>query len=434
MTKKPLIKHFLSLFYLFVGTFSSAILAMIVSIFLARHMTLQAYGNYSAMLAIITTLMPLCGFGIAQYWLKIFGEHASYAILWIKKSLEFITLTTLFIFIILVIFFCISLKTNHLIFAGILLSFIVFKNVSSEIITSVFQIENRYLAISIWQFLQNSLVLFLLLTVVFVFKIDLNELTISIIQLIITIIIFSSALYFFTSFIKKQKRKINLKKLLKLKNEQSLKLITIFKEAAPFGFAGLFYSIYYQFGIVFVRYFISSEASAKYSVAFTFLTAALLVPSIIYQKFLLPKLHRWAYHDKEKFIKSFNYGNLLMLTLGILGFLFMWFLSPFFIKLFFGSKYEASIELIKLMSINIPIVYLASSAGSLLVTKNYMKIKVYYMGISALISLSLNYPLIKIFGINGAIYTNIICNSFILIIYFYKVNKDILKRKENHEL
>lgn len=81
------------------------------------------------------------------------------------------------------------------------------------------------------------------------------------------------------------------------------------------------------------------------------------------------------------------------------------------------------------MAINIPIVYVASSAGSLLVTQEYMKIKVYYMGISALLSLILSVPMIKTFGIEGAIYTNIICNSFILCIYFYKVKKDILTKK-----
>jgi O-antigen/teichoic acid export membrane protein len=199
--------------------------------------------------------------------------------------------------------------------------------------------------------------------------------------------------------------------------------------SSTFFLTGLFYLIYYQLGVVFVRHLEGAEASAYYTVAFTFLTAALLVPSVIYQKFLLPKLHRWAYHDKEKFEKSYYYGNYIMLFLGILGFLFLWFFSPYFVNLFFGEKYQNSIHLVQLMAINIPIVYVASSVGSLLVTQEYMKIKVYYMGISALLSLILSVPMIKTYGIEGAIYTNIICNSFILCIYFYKVKKDILTKK-----
>lgn len=186
--------------------------------------------------------------------------------------------------------------------------------------------------------------------------------------------------------------------------------------------------IYYQLGVVFVRHLEGAEASAYYTVAFTFLSAALLVPSIIYQKFLLPKLHRWAYHDKEKFEKSYYYGNYIMLLLGIFGFLFLWFFSPYFVNLFFGEKYQDSIYLVQLMAINIPIVYVASSAGSLLVTQEYMKIKVYYMGISALLSLILSVPMIKTYGIEGAIYTNIICNSFILIACFYRVRKDLITK------
>ena len=422
-------KNLIALFSLFVGTALTAVASILTTIVIARNTTTEIFGNYSAILATITTFAPLCGFGIAQYWLKLFGQHSSYGSLWIDNSLKFIIISTSLVFTSLIIWFYFTTETQYLVIVSVLLSLIVFKSFSTELINSVLQINSKYIVLSIWQFLNTFLVLFIILCLVYIFSISLNELKIVYVQLFTVLISLIFSFYILKKFINKQKSLIDIAKIKEFKEKYNMSIYNIFKESAPFGISGLFYLIYYQLGVVFVSHLEGAEASAYYTVAFTFLSAALLVPSVIYQKFLLPKLHRWAYHDKEKFEKSYYYGNYIMLLLGIFGFLFLWFFSPYFVNLFFGEKYQDSIYLVQLMAINIPIVYVASSAGSLLVTEEDMKIKVYYMGISALLSLILGVAKIKPFVIEGAIYTNIICNSFILCIYFYKVKKDILTKK-----
>lgn len=420
-------KNITALFSLFFGTVLSAIASILTTIIIAKNTTVEVFGNYSAILAIITTFTPLCGFGIAQYWLKLFGQHGSYGIIWIKKSLIFVSISTLFVFTILITWFYLTSDTKYMILVSIILSFILFKRVSIEITNSILQIDGKYIPLSMWQFFNTSLVLFIILASIYLFSTSLDELKIVVFYFITVIATLIISVFLIVNFIKKHKNKIDLDKSIELKKEYNPRIMKIFKESAPFGFAGLFYLIYYQFGVVFVKYLEGAEAAAHYTVAFTFLTAALLVPSVIYQKFLLPKLHRWAYHDKAKFIKSYYYGNYIMLALGILGFLFLWFFAPYFVNLFFGEKYNSSIHLVQIMAINIPIVYLASSAGSLLVTQSHMKTKVYYMGSSAILSIILIIPMINYFNTVGAIYTNIVCNIFILSIYFYKVKKDILR-------
>lgn len=429
MSNSLINKNFTALFSLFFGTALTAIVSIITTIIIARNTSTEVFGNYSAILATIITFSPLCGFGIAQYWLKVFGQHSSYGSLWLNNSLKFIAISTSLVFISLLIWFYFTAETQYLFLVSVLLSFVVFKSVTSEIISSVLQIDSKYIFLSIWQFLQSSLVLIIVIGLVYIFSLSLDELKIVYVQLLTILISLIFGFYILRKFLNKQKSLVDIEKSKEFREKYNISVYNIFKEASPFGIAGLFYLIYYQLGVVFVRHLEGAEASAYYSVAFTFLTAALLVPSVIYQKFLLPKLHKWAYHDKEKFEKSYYYGNYIMLILGISGFLFLWFFSPYFVNLFFGEKYQDSIYLVQLMAINIPIVYLASSAGSLLVTQEYMKIKVFYMGTSALLSLILSVPMIKTFGTEGAIYTNIICNSFILCIYFYKVKKDILTKK-----
>src|SRR3546814_4412984 len=50
--------------------------------------------------------------------------------------------------------------------------------------------------------------------------------------------------------------------------------------------------------------FRSDEAAGVYNVAFVIMSAVYLIPSVIYQKFLLPKIHIWANHDQETFVKA----------------------------------------------------------------------------------------------------------------------------------
>lgn len=425
------IKHsLLSLLSLFLGTGLSALSGFLTKIILARNATPEIFGNYSAILITVTTLAPLCGFGIPQYWLKVFGQHSAYGVVWVKNSLSFIALSTGTIFFILIGWFLLTLDSSYLKTVAIILSFMIFSTLSTGILSSTLQIEGRYLFLSVWQLFQSSFLLISIVLLVYLFSISLNELTISIAQVSIALVATLITIPLISLFIRKQISQTDNNKLIQYQRNHAPSVIGIMKEAAPFGVAGLFYLIYYQLGVVFVRYILGGEAAGYYSVAFTFLSAALLVPGIIYQKFLLPKLHRWAYHDREKFIQSYHYGNYIMLFLGVIGAIALWLLAPYLVQWLFGIQYIAAIPLVQLMALNIPIVYVASSAGSLLVTQDHMKTKVYYMGASALISLLLSAPMILYFGTKGAIYTNILCNLFLLIIYFYKVNKTIILKKD----
>lgn len=421
-------KNFIAIFSLFLGTVLASIASILTTIIIARNSSIEVFGNYSALLATITTFAPLSGFGIGQYWLKVFGQHSYYGSLWINDSIKFIMISTFIVFSFLNIWFYFVSETQYIFLVSILLSFIVLKSVSIEIVNTVLQINSKYVFLSLWNFLQASIFFFLIFCFVYIFYLPLDELKIVYIQLVTILMSLIVCFYVLIKFINKQKNLIDDSKAKEIKEKYNISIYNIFKESFPFGISVLFYLIYYQLGIVFVRNLEGPEESAYYVVAFTFLTAALLLPGIVYQNFLLPKLHMWAYHDKDKFLKSYNYGNYIMLVLGILAFLFLWFFASYFVNLFFGQKYCDSVRLIQLMAINIPIVYLASSAGSLLVTQEYMKIKAFYIGISAMLSLILSVPMIKTFGTEGAIYTNIICNSFILCIYFYKVKKDIIKK------
>ncbi|MDW9199404.1 hypothetical protein SE959_10730 [Escherichia coli] len=121
--------------------------------------------------------------------------------------------------------------------------------------------------------------------------------------------------------------------------------------------------------------------------AFLFISAAILLPTVIYQKYLLPKLHRWAYQDLKKLKNVYKYGNISMFLFGVVVSILIWFLCPMIVSSLFGEKYMSSIKLIRFLSLSIPIIYLASNSGAILVTKNNMQAKVKIMFVASFISL-----------------------------------------------
>lgn len=124
----------------------------------------------------------------------------------------------------------------------------------------------------------------------------------------------------------------------------------VFLDVYPFGLAGIFHLLYFQSDIVLIKYLIGSEAAGIYNVAFMIITVVMILPSIIYQRYLLPKMHRWANHDQKAFNKVYKSGNYLMLGLGVFIMIIVLFSSPFFVPLIFGSSYEQSVLLISVLS------------------------------------------------------------------------------------
>src|SRR3546814_6954827 len=95
------------------------------------------------------------------------------------------------------------------------------------------------------------------------------------------------------------------------------------------------------------------EAAVVYNVAFVIMSAVYLIPSVIYQKFLLPKIHIWANHDQETFVKAYEKGRLFMFLTGIEAILFVELLSPVIISILFGKKYAEAHDLLSILAIGI---------------------------------------------------------------------------------
>ncbi|QYA24394.1 flippase [Gramella sp. MT6] len=409
----------------------SAGFAFLIQILLARYLQPESYGMFMSSLVLITSLVPLVGFGVHSYWLKAFGNEGWEAMGFVKSSFRFLTRSA-FIGVVAIILWAFlgghnsSTKLVLLILLPYLLG-----QTFLELVNAKFQLEERFTALAIWQLMPNLLRLVLLNLCFLLVDSFSGLLGVSFIYSSVSIVV---CIYGYREMKKMLNGKFTLKghipkhTTLNFPKKYEKQTWEVIRLTWPFGLGSLFHLIYFQSDIILLRYLYGSSEAGIYSVAFTVITASLLLPSVIYQKFLLPKLHRWSHQNLDLFHRVYKKGNLLMLIMGSFAMAVVFLSADGLIHYLFGKTYTEAVFLLKILSLNIPILFVASSVGSVLVTQEHMSLKVKIMGVVALLNIVLNIIVLPKYGGLGAACTTVMSNLLLLSLYFYSAEKKVFNK------
>jgi O-antigen/teichoic acid export membrane protein len=405
--------------FLWVGSLAGAGCAFLTQVILARTLGPQGFGVFASVLSLMGLLVPLVGFGIAQYWLKEFGKRGWGAMRFIRPSLKFVLLNMVFIIAIVMTWGVLGPHDQAMRAALIIMSVFILGQVSVELISGRLQLEENYRALAVWQFMPHLARLLFLAIAIKLFGNRFNVESASYLFALVSLLVVATS----------SKPLINMSKgKLSLRGhgphqaqEESVEqpgIKDIPKHAWPFGLASIFQLIYFQSDIILVKYITGDEAAGYYNVAFTVMVAVLLLPGILYQKFLLPKIHRWANHDRVLFYKVYRQGNVVMLFFGGLATFSVWLISPLAIPFLFGEEYKTAVDLLMILAVSAPIIFVANSVGATLSTQEYMKIKVKMMGAVAIVNIVSNVIVIPFHGALGAAVTTVTSNLLLLVLYY----------------
>lgn len=407
---------------LWVGSLIGAGCAFLTQVILARTLGPQEFGLFASVFALVGLLVPLAGFGIAQYWLKEFGKDGWNAVRFIQPSFKFILINLLFVLLLLLLWIVLGPHDQTVQLVLLIMSAYILGQVSVELISGKLQLEERYKMLAVWQLMPHAMRLLLIIVISLWLG---SQFNVQIVAHLFALVSLAFLLVSIKPLLKMARGEFHLQghNQHAVINVEAAKPLAknILKNAWPFGLAGVFHLIYFQSDIILVKYITGDEAAGYYNVAFTIMVAVLLFPGIVYQKFLLPKMHRWAHHDRALFYKVYRQGNVAMFILGLLAMVLIWLLSPIAIPLLFGDKYKEAITLLNILAISAPILFVASSVGATLVTQEHMKTKVKLMGLVAIINILLNLALIPLYGAGGAAFATVISNLILLIIYYVSV-------------
>ncbi len=408
---------------LWLGSLFGAGLAFITQVILARELTPTGYGNFAAVLATITLLAPLAGFGVQGVWLKLYGAEGWQATRWLSTSFRFVMLSTVITYSVILgwgIWGPHDEVTRKLF---VFLSPVILGYLFLELVTSKLLLEERFSSLALWQLFPH---LARLLAVLLLGAFGITLVSVDSVALIYA----SVAFVVFVIGCKQIKDMSSGRFALKGHVGRDLPLdmtavciADVAKQAWPFGFATVFHLIYFQSNIILLKYIAGDQVAGIYNVAFTVMAAVYLLPSVIYQKFLLPKFHRWASHDRARLYQVYRKGNVVMLMLGVGAMFAIWGMAFWGIPLLFGDDYKDAVTVLNVLAFSAPIMFVASSVGATLVTQEHMARKVKYMGAVAGFNVVLNLMLIPSFGLLGAAVTTVLSNFVLLAIYYVAAQK-----------
>ena len=421
-----MVKAIRALSVLTFSTLFGAVIGFVTQILIARNLGPHDFGVFSGVMTVVSLLSPLCGFGVAQYWLKAFGEEGWAATRWIKPSFFLVGLLTLSITSSIFLWgvFGASDGTEKVFF--MCLSFFIWGQVSVELLSGKLQLEEKYISLGFNQLFPHLFRFIIILSAIYLLPSNLHVVGVGISYLLTALAVLLACaghfqkMYFGDfNLVGHGSRRENRFSNTKLKN--------LVQNALPFALAGVFHLIYFQGAVFFLAYLDSPKAAGLYNVAFVVMSAIYLIPGIIYQKYLLPKIHRWANHDRPMFYNSYKVGSLLMLAAGGGAAICIWALSEYMVPLIFGDQYIEAVVLLKWLSICAPLRFAATSVGAVLLTHSHMYKKVTYMGGVAVVSFFLNIILIPCLSVHGAVITAIASELFLLGLYYFAARRYVFK-------
>ena len=296
------------------------------------------------------------------------------------------------------------------------LIWVVLAQVIIDLVSARLQLEANHIGLAAWQFVSHPLRLVGLLLLIFSLPI-LTTSHVASLYLVISVLVFSIGCYYLVGFyngkvqLAGHPKSSHFEKTVGYLEEPSIK--NILARTYPFGLESFLFLVYHQIDLILLRYLVNEETVGFYGASVIFMAAVYLIPSVLYQKFLLPKIHRWAYGESDQFKVFIRKGGIRLFVSGVFVMFIIWYMGEYVIQFALGDAYYPSVALLMVMSLAIPFRYLAVHLGSVLCTRDLIWTNLKISGFTALLNVVLNFLLIPQYGGEGAAIATVVSYVFL---------------------
>lgn len=178
------------------------------------------------------------------------------------------------------------------------------------------------------------------------------------------------------------------------------RLVRLVFSGLPFVLSSVFYTLYLQVDAALLAALAAPAIVAQYSVAYSFLTAAAVLPVALNNDVLRPHLYR-AVTAQAKAGLARRFA-VVSLALGLIAGALVFFLGPVATQLLYGHRYEPAGTLVTILAVALPFHYVNSWAGNMLVAASRLRALVAVQGLLTLGNIAANLVVIPSLGARGA--------------------------------
>jgi O-antigen/teichoic acid export membrane protein len=411
------IRSVLQIMLLWSGALVGAGLAFLTQAALGRKLGPDDYGNFSAGLAQCILLSQVAGFGLQTFWLSIFGKEGAHASRWMPASVKLLSLTASASVLMLVLLAATTAVDQRSALAMYCLAPSILGFAAVELVAAKLQLEERFLLMSFWQAAHHAARLIIVLIVL---GLDSGDLLVQA-SISYSVVACAVVVYAYLHIRSMTKSGIGLKVGAPLTPDAAANLVpgagATLRAAWPFCADSFLYIVYFQCSNILLLQLADERAAGLFFAAFNVLNAIYLLPTVLYTKFLLARLHRWAHHDKARLLVASKLGAVAMGLAGLAASIIIWLDSSSIVQLVYGDAFKGTEAILKVLAVCVLLRFLSTSIGAVLTTGQQMMTRVRMKAICAIACITCNLILIPRHGAIGAAVSTVITELCVLVLF-----------------
>lgn len=399
--------------WLVFAQFLARIVGFFYTIFLARNLGVENFGLYSVVLAYFSLFSSISEFGFNRY---LITELAVDKLKIPKLLLSICLLRTTIVSILFAIFAVVLYFLDP---EKIRVSLVLLATLAVFPQALAFTIDSIFVALKKLEYSAFAMVGLSFSTafmgVIFILS------GLDIMGAVLTLV-FGQIIYFLILWIFLKKQKINLDFKINLKT-----LKDIAWGSFPYGFIGVLGLLYFKIDTLILNYLKGNYDSGIYSAGYKFLESLIFMPSALSMA-LFPNIVSLINTDPKRvyriYIKSTIF--LFLVSIIIVG-AYLVFL-PMIIS-YFLPQYARAIEVIRILSLTIPFMFMISPQGIILFSdKKFLKFLTVISVFNLIINISLNFYLIPKSGYLGSAWSTLVSDALGFVVFFFYIRVKLLKK------
>lgn len=399
---------FKNMSWLLVSQIITSVFGFIWTILIARYLGVNDYGILGFAISITAILGMIDDMGISTHIVRHISTDYDSAPKYLGNALPLKIIFALSkVILTLIILFVLGINELTITITIIFTLEMIFKSFINCLNGSFQAFE-----MGKYQGIGNTIVttltlLFILLTI----YTDLGVYGVSISYLLANLIAFIYLYYVLNKHVVKPKFELDI---------EFCKKITIL--SLPFAITGILYTVYYSIDVVMLTTLTGDYATGIYNATYKLIAVLNLFYSV-YSAVIFPVMSKFFKNDKKmlliSFEKSIKYLMMVIIPIAIS----TMFYSTDIIHLIYGHEYDASSSVLSILIWTVCLLFISGAANTLLNAshKEITVTKIY--AIAAVFNIVLNFVMIPYFSYNGAAITTVLSDLLIVILQAYIIYK-----------
>lgn len=403
------------------GSGIASVFLLASNIILARALSPVSYGDYTTAFTLSNGGMFIATFGLGQLMAQEYGRRQHFTSEFARTALFVQLITTIVACLGIVILSCLLALTSQARLLTLLLLPVLIAQATGEIASVYFQVTKQLWMSGGWMAVLNFLRL--ICSVLFIFTTQ-NIYVLPLYQAIAAVMFSAVSIYIIFRMFARYSATVE--QISQPSFWDSAR--RVFTDASPYAVANVMFFAMSQLPIVLFAAMAGSRQAAIYGVAYLVLSSMYFVPQALMVRYLLLRYHAIVADDKRNADSLYRQGSGLAFAAGLAMAVPCYFLVPLIVTHVFGSKYDESIHLLRIMMVCVPLRFVTINLAAVMVSavsiwrKNFADLA---GGGFAIICFPL---LISRYGATGGAYAAVMTEVVVLFAHYYLVERYLYER------